>query len=84
MKEIKTINGKNYFNKESLKEMIKELKKGNEIIIYISCLGHTRAIMEEYNYRRALENYFKDELELGNYSIFNTYYLKSKVKKEGK
>ena len=82
--ERKTINGKNYFNKESLKEMIKELKKGNEIIIYISCLGHTRAIMEEYNYRRALENYFKDELELGNYSIFNTYYLKSKVKKEGK
>lgn len=82
MKERKTINGKNYFNKESLEEMIKELEKGNEIIIYISCLGHTRAIMEEYNYRRALEDIFKDDLELGNYLMFNTYYLESK--KEGK
>ena len=82
--ERKTINGKNYFNKESLKEMIKELEKGNEIIIYISCMGHTRAIMEEYSYRRALEDIFKDDLELGNYLMFNTYYLKSKVKKEGK
>ena len=84
MKERKTINGKNYFNKESLEEMIKELEKGNEIIIYISCLGHTRAIMEEYNYRRALEDIFKDDLKSSNYLISNTYYLKTKVKKEGK
>lgn len=62
--EKKTVSGKNYFNEESLKEMIKELDSGNEIDVYISCIGHTRNNMTQEAYKKALKEHYGDRLEV--------------------
>lgn len=78
--ERKFINGKNYFNKESLKEMIKELDAGNQVEPYISCIGHSRNNMTQEEYKKALEEYYGDKLEVtyvgGGYSYEYRYKLK--------
>jgi hypothetical protein len=59
---MKTINGKNYFNEKSLKEMVEQLENGETIGIYIDCIGHTRSEYETSVYIEELQNHFGDRL----------------------
>lgn len=58
----KLVNGQNYFNEDSLNEMIELLENGETIRIYINCIGHTRTAIETSNYINALEKRFGDRL----------------------
>lgn len=71
--ETKFISGKNYFNNDSLKEMIKELDCGNEIEVYISCIGHTRNNMTQEDYKKALKQHYGDKLEITYQGGCNCY-----------
>lgn len=62
----KFINGKNYFNPESLAIMIEELEKGEEIEIGIDCIGHTRHHIESAAYERALKEKYGDRIIIDN------------------
>ena len=57
-KEKVYVSGSNYFNKDDLEKMIKQLDNGNKIQVGIDCIGNTRNNMEQDNYREALENYY--------------------------
>lgn len=70
----KLINGKNYFNEESLNEMIQRLETGETIGIYIDCIGHTRTAMETAAYVKALKNHFGDRLVIDTKSNWYTQY----------
>lgn len=59
---MKTINGNNYFNEEGLKRMIDALEQGEEITIYIDCIGFTRAEIAEWHYKQALREKYGDKL----------------------
>ena len=48
------VNCKNYFNDESFDEICKLLEAGEEVEVYIDCIGHTRNNYEQNNYRVAL------------------------------
>lgn len=62
----KTINGSNYFQEERLKEMMQALEAGEVISIYIDCIGHTRAEVEEWHYKTALQKKYGDMLIISN------------------
>lgn len=58
----KVINGTNGFYLKAFNQMVEELKKGEEIEVYIDCIGHTRNNMEQMDYKRHLEERFGDRL----------------------
>lgn len=58
----KLVNGSNYYNEESLQEMCKLLEAGEEIEIYIDCIGHSRTEWETRNYVKALEQKYGNRL----------------------
>lgn len=60
--DYKLINGRNYFNAESLETMAEHLENGETIGIYIDCVGRTRSEYETSNYLKALEEKYGDEL----------------------
>lgn len=73
-------NGTNYFNEKSFNQLCERLEAGEELTVYISCIGFTRANIEGHAYRRALEKRYGDRLEMqlvysGNYDEFS-YKLK--------
>ena len=70
----KLIDGKNYFNPESLQEMVAELESGETIGIYIDCIGHTRTIYETSRYVDALKEKFGNRLLIDNKSNFYAEY----------
>lgn len=70
----KLVNGKNYFNEESLKEMCERLEKGEEIGIYIDCIGHTRTAIETAEYVAALKEKYNDRLLIDKESNWYTTY----------
>ena len=78
--EAKLINGKNYFNEESFKEMCKALEAGETIEVYIDCIGHTRNNMEQEQYKKHLEKKYGGLLVCthcpGAYSYHYEYALK--------
>lgn len=80
---MKTINGSNYFNQKSLDQMIQALEQGEVINIYIDCIGHTRAEIEEWHYKTALQNKYGDKLIIGRDDWrFPTYKLEGVQKKK--
>lgn len=68
----KSINGTNQFNSKSLKEMQEALESGETITIYIDCIGHTRAYLEERAYARELKKAYGDKLMVNE--SWNTEY----------
>lgn len=60
--EYVLVNGQNYFNEESLNEMIEQLEAGKMIMIHIDCIGHTRTAYETAIYVEELRNRFGDRL----------------------
>lgn len=80
---MKLINGKNYFNKDSFNEMCQELEKGEEIEVYIDCIGHTRNNMEQESYKESLVEKYGSQLDVayhdGVCSYSYSYKLKNKV-----
>lgn len=60
--EYVLVNGQNYFNEESLNEMIEQLEAGKMIMIHIDCIGHTRTAYETAIYVEELRNRFGDKL----------------------
>lgn len=68
------VNGKNYFNEESLKEMCTRLEAGETIGIYIDCIGHTRDAMETANYVRALKQKYGEKLIISTDTNWYTEY----------
>ena len=70
----KLVNGKNYFNEESLNKMCEKLEKGETIGIYIDCIGHTRNQMETAAYVRALQDKYVDNLIIDTESNWYTEY----------
>lgn len=62
MKNYKMVNGQNYFNEQSLEEMVTELEAGKTISIYIDCIGHARSYNEEEIYKEELIEKFGDRL----------------------
>ena len=70
----KLVNGKNYFNEESLKEMCERLETGETIGIYIDCIGHARNQMETAAYVRALKDKYGDKLIVDTESNWYTEY----------
>ena len=79
-----TINGSNYFQEERLKEMMQALEAGEEISIYIDCIGHTRAEVEEWHYKTALQKKYGDMLIIGMDKYGSTTYKLEGVKKARK
>lgn len=75
----KLVNGTNSFNIESLNDMIYLLESGEEIGIYIDCIGHTRNYIETNRYVNALHEVFGDKLDVDNES---TWYPLYKLKGE--
>lgn len=80
----KYINGHNYFNEESFNEAVKALEDGEEIEIGISCIGHTRAEIEGWHYKTALQNKYGDRLIRGMDKYGSTTYKLEGVKKARK
>ena len=71
------INGKNYYNEDSLKEMCKALDEGKDIQIHIDCIGHTRSFVEGAHYASELYSIYGDRLERLKDSVFyHSYKLK--------
>ena len=58
------VSGSNYFNKDDLNKMISLLNEGKEIQVGIACIGHTRNNMEQEAYKKALQEYYGDKLEI--------------------
>ena len=56
------VNGSNYYNEESLQKMVTLLEAGEEIEIYIDCIGHSRTEYETQNYVEALKEKYGDRL----------------------
>lgn len=54
----------NYFDKPTLKEVIKELEKGQRIEIGVDCIGHTRNNMVQEEFKEALIDYYKDRIKM--------------------
>ena len=80
---MKTINGRNYFNQKSLGQMIQALEQGEVISIYIDCIGHTRAEVEEWHYKTALQKKYGDMLIISNNKYGEpTYKLGGGIKKK--
>lgn len=80
---MKTINGSNYFNQKSLGQMIQALEQGEVISIYIDCIGHTRAEVEEWHYKTALQKKYGDMLIISNNKYGEpTYKLGGGIKKK--
>lgn len=75
MENYKTINGTNQYNTKSFNEMCEALESGETIGIYIDCIGHTRAEMEEFNYARELKNKYGDKLLVDDSGWKDTYRL---------
>lgn len=74
------VNGRNYFNQNSFTEMCEVLEKGQVLEVYIDCIGHSRNNYEQENYRKSLQQKYKDQLEYevlqGNWSYSYIYRLK--------
>ena len=58
------VNGTNTFNPESFAKMCRLLEAGKTIEIQINCIGHTRRGMMRDAYRQALEEKYRDRLEV--------------------
>lgn len=80
MKESIWVSGSNTFNEKDFNKMIELLDAGNTINVGISCIGHTRNNMEQENYKKALEEYYGDKLEVELDSLVNTYSYIYKLK----
>lgn len=80
----KSINGKNYYNEESFNQMVEALEAGEVISIYIDCIGHTRAEIEEWHYKTALQNKYGDRLIRGMDKYGSATYKLEGVKKTRK
>lgn len=74
MRDHTLVNGRNYFNEKSLKEMCERLENGETISIYIDCIGHTRTQSETAAYVRALKERYGDRLQADDKTAFNTLY----------
>lgn len=72
----KVINGSNMFNLSIYKDIIQNLNNGETVELYISCIGHTRAQLEGAKYRKELQNYFGEKLEISIGFIGDVYRLK--------
>ena len=75
---MKTIDGKNYYNEASFKEMCEALDKGETIVVHINCIGHARNNNEQEAYREALENKYQSNLwvECSKGNVSYSYRLK--------
>ena len=69
----KLIDGSNNFNERDFNTMCEELEKGNEIEVYINCIGFTRNNMEQEHYREALENKYGYRLIITGQTGYNAY-----------
>lgn len=77
MKDIYVlVNGRNYFNEESLAKMIDALNDGKMIDIYIDCIGHTRTEMESLAYVESLKEHFGEDNLIRRSIYTHEYYLK--------
>ena len=73
----KHVNGKNYFNQDSFRQMCELLDQGEEMTFSIDCIGHTRDMMETRDYIRHLKERYGDRLVIGQDDWgFNVYSLK--------
>jgi hypothetical protein len=79
-KESIYVSGSNYFNNKDLDKMIELLDNGETISVGISCIGHTRNNMEQENYKRALEEHYKDKLEIMFHEGVCSYHYDYKLK----
>lgn len=77
----KSINGGNYFTEERFNEVIKALESGETITIYIDCIGHTRAEVEEWHYKTALEKKYGEKLIEGRDKYGSATFQLAGVKK---
>ena len=57
------INGGNYFHKKAFNEICKALEQGENVEVYIDCIGHTRNNNEQEAYKEALEEKYGDKLQ---------------------
>lgn len=62
MNNYTLVNCKNYFNEKSLLELQERLENGEEVEIYIDCIGHTRTELETRRYVKALREAYGDSL----------------------
>lgn len=52
----------NYFTEQSLEEVKQELEKGQKVEPIVNCIGHTRNNMVQEEFKKALEDYYKERL----------------------
>lgn len=77
-KNVVSVIGKNYFNDDSFKEVCDELEKGNEVGVWIDCIGHTRAAIEGSIYTDEIRKKYGDRLEERKSDCLDTPYFKLK------
>lgn len=68
------VNGKNYFNEESLQEMKQRLEAGEGIGIHIDCIGHALTESETARYVEALRKEYGERLTAEKGIEFYTVY----------
>lgn len=71
------VNGGRFYDKSRLQKIIKLLDMGYIVQIGISCIGHTRNVLESENYKEALLLHYGKKLKYDlyygcyNYSLIN-------------
>ena len=73
-KDGKLINCTNYFNEIGRQRLTEALEAGEKVIIYIDCIGHTRAYREGIIYEEWLKDKYGERLEVGRNSFGDTTY----------
>lgn len=81
MNKRKWVSGSNNFNNNSFNEMCGLLKRGEEIEVSVSCIGHTRNNMVQEDYKRELEKEFGKELITTFHEGVCSYSYSYKLKK---
>ena len=76
-KEIIYISGGHFYDKSRLKKMIDLLDLGYAIRVGISCIGHTRNIIESENYKEALLLHYGKRLRFEMFYGCYSYWLEN-------
>ena len=58
----KTINVGNYYTEERFKKVKEALDQGHTVRVYVDCIGHARTEQVEWEFKKALQETYKDKL----------------------
>ena len=81
LKNSKSINGTNDFDKEAFKIGCEELEKGSQIFFNIACIGHERNNRVQQEYQKHLKEKYGNKLEVvfSQGVASHTWFFKLKV-----